>query len=164
MEDNTVSAHGGPDQEWKEKLEAAEREATQNQDKYLRALAESENMRKRLERLCEDRMWQEKRRLLTQFLEIADHLEEALRYADDQDPVGAGITLTYQQLLKFLNQEGVQPLKSIGETFDPSIHEAVELANSEESASDAITNEYRKGYLLDGRLLRPARVQVNRAS
>ncbi|MBM4429692.1 MAG: nucleotide exchange factor GrpE [Chloroflexi bacterium] len=162
MEDNAVSAHGGSDQEWKEKLEAAQQEAAENHNKYMRALAESENMRKRLERLCEDRMWQDKKRLLTQFLEVADHLEEALRYADADDPLGAGIHITYQQMHKLLGQEGVQPLQSVGDVFDPSIHEAVDLSSNGESAPNQVTNEYRKGYTLNGRLLRPARVQVNR--
>jgi molecular chaperone GrpE len=162
MEENTVSPHGEQDQDWKEKLEAAQQEAAQNHDKYLRALAESENMRKRLERLCEDRMWQEKKRLLIHFLEIADHLEEALRYADADNQLGAGIRITYQQMQKFLSQEGVQPLLSMGEMFDPSIHEAVDLTNNGAGAPNQITNEYQKGYMLDGHLLRPARVQVNR--
>jgi len=77
-------------------LEAARQEATENHDKYLRALAESENMRKRLERLCEERMWQEKKRLLTHFLELADQLEDALKYADADDPIAAGVRLTPQ--------------------------------------------------------------------
>ena len=162
MEENVVSPNNEQDQDWREKLEAARQEAAQNHDKYLRALAESENMRKRLERLCEDRMWQEKKRLLTHFLGIADHLEEALRYADANDPLGAGIQITYQQMLKSLSQEGVQPLPSVGEMFDPSIHEAVDLTNNGDGTSNQITNAYQKGYMLGGRLLRPARVQVNR--
>jgi len=142
-------------------LEAARQEATENHDKYLRALAESENMRKRLERLCEERMWQEKKRLLTHFLELADQLEDALKYADADDPIAAGVRLTHQQLQKVLTQEGVQALQSMGETFDPTIHEAVELADGPGEKNE-VTYEYRKGYMLDGKLLRPARVQVTK--
>jgi len=164
MEENVVSTDNEPNQDWIEKLEAARQEAAQNHDKYLRALAESENMRKRMERLCEDRMWQEKKRLLTHFLGIADHLEEALRYVKTDDPLGAGIQITYQQMQKLLGQEGIQPLPSVGEMFDPNIHEAVDLTNNGGGTPNQITNEYQRGYTLDGRLLRPARVQVNRPS
>ena len=140
-------------------LEAIRREAAQNHDKYLRALAESENMRKRLERLCDDRLWQEKKRLLQHFLELADQLEDALKYASGNTPLEQGVRLTYQQLLKTLDQEGVKPLRSVGEVFDPSVHEAVELGESA-GRENTVTEEYRKGYTLDGRLLRAARVQV----
>lgn len=162
MDEKSVSTDDMQNNDLQKQLQAAQQEAAENYDKYLRALAESENMRKRLERLCEDRMWQEKKRLLTHFLELADHLEEALKYADDDDPVGAGIRLTYQQLMNVLAQEGVQALKSVGEIFDPHIHEAVEFTNGSAKPNE-ITYEYRKGYMLDRKLLRPARVQVNKA-
>lgn len=158
MDQNTISNYA----DWQEQLDAALQEAAENHDKYLRALAESENMRKRMERLCEDRIWQEKKRLLTYLVEVEDRLQDALQYVDVDDPLGVGIRITHEQLQKVLDQEGAQAVPAVGETFDPSIHEAVELADKGQGRPNEVTLEFRKGYLLDGRLLRPARVQVNR--
>ena len=163
MHEDTIFPNSEPYSALQEQLQAAQQEAAEIHDKYLRALAESENMRKRLERLCEDRMWQEKKRLLTHFLELADQLEEALKYADVDDPVGAGIRMTYQQLQSILSQEGLQPFPSVGETFDPKIHEAVEITNDHTRDENEVTREYRKGYMVDGKLLRAARVEVNKS-
>ncbi len=145
-------------------LDAARKEATDNHDKYLRALAEAENMRKRLERLGDERIWQEKRRIFGHLLDLADQLEQALKYADEADPVSAGVRVTYQQLQKILTQEGVQAMTPVGEVFDPTMHEAVELADRGERGPNQVVSEYRKGYTLNGRLLRAARVQVTKES
>jgi molecular chaperone GrpE len=161
VEENEVASDNGRHDELGEQLVEAQREAAENHDKYLRALAESENMRRRLDRLCEDRLWQEKKRLLTHIVELGDQLEKALDYADVNDPVGAGVDLVYQQLQQILAQEGVQALESVGQAFDPKVHEAVEITNgSGEHAR--IRDEFRRGYMLGSRLLRPARVQVEK--
>jgi molecular chaperone GrpE len=158
MEQNHTSNHDN----WQEQLDAARQEADENHDKYLRALAESENVRKRAERLCEERIWQEKKRLLTYLVELEDQLQDALKYADESDPLGAGIRITHERLQKVLSHEGAKAVPAVGETFDPNIHEAVELADLGQGRPNEVTLEFRKGYLLDGKLLRPARVQVNR--
>jgi molecular chaperone GrpE len=137
-------------------------EAADNYDKYLRALAETENVRKRMERLAEERLWQQKKRLLNEILELRDQLENALQYADQDNPLGAGIRLTYNQMQKILEREGVRALQAVGEAFDPRIHEAVELAGEGSGQANEVTLEYRTGYTLDGKLLRPAKVQVSR--
>jgi len=157
MDENILSPNGEQGSDLQEQLDAACQEAAENHNKYLRALAESENMRKRLERL-----WQQKKRLLTHLLELGDQLEDALQYADANDPLGAGIRIAYEQLQKILNREGVRALQSVGEAFDPSIHEAIELSGEGPGNPNEVTYEYRKGYMLGGKLLRPARVQVNR--
>ena len=158
---NQVAQQCGQHDDLQEQFEAARQEAVENHDRYLRALAESENMRKRLERLCDERVWQEKKRLLTHILDLANQLEQALEYVDGDDPVGVGVRLTYQQLQQVLAQEGVRALQSVGQAFDPRIHEAVEMSSGS-GERNGVTGEFRKGYMLDGRLLRPARVRVER--
>jgi molecular chaperone GrpE len=94
-------------------------------------------------------------------VELGDQLEKALTYADVSDPVGAGVDLVYQQLQQVLEQEGVRALESVGQAFDPKVHEAVEITNGS-GEQTRITDEFRKGYMLGARLLRPARVQVEK--
>jgi molecular chaperone GrpE len=151
--------NGEPQNDLQGQLAAARQESKENHDKYLRALAESENMRKRLDRLCDERVWRERKRMVEHLLDVADHLEEALKYASAEDPLGAGIHVTYQQVQKVLFQEGVQVVPATGETFDPSMHEAIELTDSP-GQENKVVREYRKGYTMDGKLLRAARVQV----
>lgn len=162
MDQDVVSVNGEQPIDIQEQLEAALEEAAENHDKYLRALAESENARKRVERLCQERLWQEKKRLLTFLLELGDQLAEALPFTRSDDPLGTGIRITYEQLQKTLELEGVETLQTVGQSFDPNIHEAVELAEDGTRRANEVTHEYQKGYLLDGKLLRPARVQVTR--
>lgn len=144
-----------------EQLEAVRREAAENRDKYLRALAEAENARKRMDRLCTDRMWQEKKRLLMSTLEVSDQLEQALKYGKPDDPITEGVRITYQQLQNMLRHEGVQEIEAEGKPFDPALFEAVDMAG-ESGGHYRVASVFRKGYMLDGRLLRPARVVVER--
>jgi molecular chaperone GrpE len=95
-------------------------------------------------------------------VELADQLEEALKYTGDDNPIAEGLRVTYQHLQHVLAQEGAQALKAVGETFDPNVHEAIDLTDGNGEPNE-VTSEYRKGYMLDGKLLRPARVQVRRA-
>lgn len=163
MNEDTISETDEQQNTLQDQLQVAQQEAAENRDKYLRALAESENTRKRVERLCEDRMWQEKKRLLMHLIELADQLEEALKYANDDNPVANGIRVTYQHLQHVLAQEGAQVVPAVGEVFDPNVHEAIDLTDGTGEPNE-VTSEYRKGYVLDGKLLRPARVQVRRAA
>lgn len=163
MSQETVSQSNEQQNSLQDQLQAAQREAAENRDKYLRALADAENARKRLERLCDDRVWQEKKRLVMHLVDLADHLEEALKYTGDDNPVANGLRVTYQHLQHTLAQEGAQPVTATGEVFDPNVHEAIDLT-AEAGEPDVVTNEYRKGYTLDGKLLRSARVQVRRAA
>jgi molecular chaperone GrpE len=163
MNEDTISETNEQQNTLQDQLQVAQQEAAENRDKYLRTLAESENTRKRVERLCEDRMWQEKKRLLMHLIELADQLEEALKYANDDNPVANGIRVTYQHLQHVLAQEGAQVVPAVGEVFDPNVHEAIDLTDGTGEPNE-VTSEYRKGYVLDGKLLRPARVQVRRAA
>jgi len=163
MDEQTVIPEEGQPVNFAGLWEAARREAADNQDKYLRALAESENMRKRMERLCEERVWQEKKRALSHLLDLADQVEQALKYASADDPVGAGVRVILQHAQQVLAQEGLTAVGTVGQAFDPNLHEAVETVDTA-GEPDQVTAEFRKGYTLNGRLLRAARVQVRKAS
>jgi molecular chaperone GrpE len=147
--------------ELEEELEAAQQEADDYKDKYLRAQAEMANFKKRLERRYEEQVEEEKKHLLLKFLSVADNLELALDHADlNEDGLRDGIQLTYQELQHLLAQEGVEPIAPEGQPFDPSYHEAVAMIPTSEAEADTVVAEVQKGYLYQDQLLRPAKVHV----
>jgi molecular chaperone GrpE len=147
--------------ELEEKLEATQQEANDYKNRYLRAQAEMANFKKRLERRYEEQIEGEKKRLLLQFLSVADNLERALDHADlNDDGLRDGIQLTYQDLQYLLAQEGVEQIEPEGQPFDPSYHEAVAIIPTSEAEADTVVAQLQKGYLYRAQLLRPAKVHV----
>jgi molecular chaperone GrpE len=147
--------------ELEEELEAAQQEANDYKDKYLRAQAEMVNFKKRLERRYEEQVEEEKKHLLLKFLSVADNLERALNHADlNDDGLRGGIQLTYQQLQHLLAQEGVEQMAPEDQPFDPEYHEAVAIVPNPEAEADTVVAEIQKGYLYREQLLRPAKVHV----
>lgn len=132
-------------------------------DRALRLEAEMDNFRKRQRRLAEDRVAADRERLLRAFLAVADDLARALS-ADgaDAESLREGIDLTYQGLMRLLDQEGVEPIQARGMPFDPAWHEAVGTIPHQEAGveSDTVAEVVQPGYRLGDRLLRPAQVIV----
>lgn len=144
-------------------LTAAKTEASQNWDKYLRERAEMENYRKRQERIAIDRIRREKRELLNRVLEVVDNLERALSYQDtmDRESLQQGMRMLQWQLNELLKSEGLTPVPTVGEPFDPYVHEAIESVASADQPEGVVVEEVRKGYKLGDDTLRPARVKVS---
>jgi molecular chaperone GrpE len=142
---------------------AAERaRADENWDKYLRAAAELENVRKRAARDAENARKFALERFATELLAVRDSLEMGLAAADAAD-VGTlieGNRAILKQLTATMERFGVVELDPEGEPFDPSLHEAMTTQPSTEVEPDTVVTVFQKGYLLNGRLLRPARVVV----
>jgi molecular chaperone GrpE len=147
-------------------LQAASEEVATYKDKYLRERAEMENFRKRQERLAADRVQRNKRELLEKVLEVMDNLDRAMRFGDsmDRESLQQGLRMVQWQLNELLRTEGLTPVDTVGERFDPHVHEAVENVASGEYPEGTVVEEVRKGYLLGGEMLRPARVKVSTGS
>lgn len=145
-------------------LQAARDEAAQNKDKYLRALAEVENTRKRLERSAAERADRARRDVLDTFLDVVDNLDRAMAYEAtmDRDALAQTLKMVQSQLNDVLRRQGVAPVASVGQPFNPYVHEAVESVASSEHPEGTVAGEMRKGYTIGDELLRPARVQVSR--
>ncbi len=141
-------------------LEEAKRKADEYYDKYLRALAELDNTRKRLERTYQERLLQARRDLLRRFLVVADNLERALEAAKSGGDIVEGVELTYRELQRFLSEQGVEPIEAVGRPFDPMLHEAVGVVSSDGVEEETVVNELQRGYTHRGELLRPALVEV----
>ena len=159
-ETQTVADEQAVEEIGQEDVEALRQEAATYRDKYLRAVAEMENYKKRVERRYADEAEAERKRLLRAFLTVADNLERALAHADADGALAEGVRLTYQDLQRLLRQEGVEPLETIGQPFDPQMHEAVAVVPGDGDQAMVI-DETQKGYLYRGKLLRPAKVIVS---
>ena len=145
----------------REKLEQAEGKAQENWNAFLRARADLENYRKRTERDFERRVRRGKEDILLALLGVMDDFARALD-GEDESGLRQGIEMIYRQLEKVLAQEGVEPVPAVGEPFDPALHEAVAVWDSEDHEREIVTDEIRRGYLCRGDLLRCARVRVAR--
>jgi len=148
--------------ELREALESVRAEAAENWDKYLRAEAELDNTRKRLDRIYAERTEEDRRRILCRVLQIKDDLERALDYEGPEGNFREGVELIERQLEKQLQDEGVERIESAGEAFDPLIHEAVDVVLGD-GPGDMVVEEIQKGYSCRGKLLRPCRVRVSKA-
>ena len=148
--------------ELKEELARKEKEATDNYDKYLRAVADLDNYKKRAIREKADIIKYGKEDVIKDILPFVDSLDRALAHADNSDVQAfkEGIKLIQEQLLSCLKKHGVEKIDSVGLDFDPNFHDAMMQVESEEHAENKVVNEVQKGYLLNGRLLRPSKVCV----
>jgi|GEM_PF-370655 len=144
-------------------LAQARREATDNWNRYLRERADVDNIRKRQERLVVDRVQQQKKALFKQILEVMDNVERALIYQEtmDKQELQQILRMLQWQMGEVLRAEGLSPVPTIGEVFNPYIHEAVEAVEGSDKPEGTVLEELRKGYTLGEETLRPARVKVS---
>jgi len=144
-------------------LEAKTGEAEEHRDRYLRAAAEFDNARKRAAREREEYTRYANESLLREILPILDNFERALQAARGEPAaaaVTAGVELTQRELLRVLEKFGVTPFPSVGQPFDPERHEAIARVPAQGRPEDTVVDETARGYLLNGRVLRPAMVTV----
>ncbi len=149
-------------------LASARAEAVDFKDRWLRAAAESQNIRRRGERERAELIVGANERLLQRILPVVDDFDLAFAHVpadlteQDQNWVD-GFTLIQRKLQTVLTSEGVTAIETAGMTFDPTRHEAVTYEVAEGYTENQIIDEVRKGYLLGDRVLRPAMVRVARA-
>ena len=127
--------------------------------KYLYAMAEVENAKKRVQRRADESERALKRRLLLSFLPVLDNLERALAHADS-DNLRAGLDATLRGFESAFAREGVTPVATTGQPFDPNVAEAIGTGPAEGVPDQTVLSEAQRGYLVDGELLRPAHVVV----
>src|SRR5438874_12907729 len=144
-------------------LEQARQEAAENWNKFLRERAEMENFRKRQERIAADRIQYQKKALLHKLLGVMDNVERALVYQDTMDRQGLqqALRMMLWQMNELIRGEGLTSVPTVGETFNPYVHEAVEAVENSDKPEGTIVEEVLKGYTLGDETLRPARVKVS---
>lgn len=147
----------------REALEAKTREVEEHRDRYLRAAAEFDNARKRAAREREEYTRYANESLLRELLPVLDNFERALQAARGEPAaaaVTAGVELIQRELLRVLEKFGVTSFTSVGQPFDPERHEAIARVPAQGRPEGTVADETARGYLLNGRVLRPAMVTV----
>ena len=146
-------------------LNAAQAEALENRDHYLRARADLDNFRKRAQREKEDLLKFSNETILRELLPVIDNLERALQHAakDGEKGLLQGVELTLGQFSKVLEKFNVVAIEPLGELFDSARHEAIGQIESAEQPVNTVVQQLQKGYLLNERLLRPAMVLIAKA-
>ena len=145
-------------------LDALRRERDALQDRLLRTAAEFDNYRKRVDRERKDLREFLLAEALSDLLPVVDDLERALQATgSDADALRKGVELIHQQMLDLLRKRGAKAIEAVGTDFDPRIHESVMLESSEAHREGEVIAEFRRGYMLGERLLRPSMVKVAKA-
>ena len=147
-------------------LAAAEAKATENRNSYLRAVAELENFRKRCEREVENARKFAIERFAQELVTVGDALEAGISAgsANAGPALLEGTQATLRQLHRAFEKGGIKIIDPLGQPFDPEWHEAMVVQESGEQPPNTVLSVIQKGYSLNGRLLRAARVIVSKAA
>ena len=144
-------------------LNKARQEAADNWTKYLRERADVDNIRKRQERLVTDRVQNQKKAIFNKLLDVMDNVERELLYQEtmDKQQLQQTLRMFHWQMNEVMRSEGVNAVATVGEPFNPYLHEAIEAIENSDQPEGTIIEEARKGYTLGDETLRPARVKVS---
>jgi len=160
----TATENGEPSvaaTELQSQLDAANARADENYNKFLLAMADFENYKKRIERQFKDIADSGRRELLNSFLPVIDNLERALSFEDaNADALRNGVQQTLKGFEAVLGMQGVKPISVKGQKFDPKVAEAIGTQRAEGVEDDTVLEEAQKGYTIGDELLRPAKVIV----
>ncbi len=157
-----------PPQAPDEALAAKEQEVERLQDRLLRLQAEFENYKKRMAREKAEFLKFATENVLLEFLPVLDNLERAIASArtdtSAREAVVEGIEMVARLFRSALEKAGVKPMDAVEKPFDPTLHHAVAQVERRSGPDNTVVEEIRKGYLLEGRVLRAAMVKVSRVS
>lgn len=151
--------------EWQELLDQKDEEIKSLQDRVLRIAADMENTRKRLERETSESVCYANEKLIRELLPVLDSLEMAIQHAEGDTKVESlleGVRMTHKQFLDVLGKFGCAPVEAMGKEFDPNYHEAMMQQEDPDVPANTVVQEFRKGYTLKDRLIRPSMVIVSK--
>ena len=149
----------------KAQLQQAQEQHKSEVDRLIRAVAETENQKKRIEADIERERKYGNEKLLKALIPVVDSLELALEHTDRDNPVlkptFEGVENTVTLMLKELKKFGVEAVNPLNQPFDPNLHQAISMAPSAEVEANNVISVMQKGYVLNGRVVRPAMVIVS---
>jgi len=139
-------------------------ELAEYKDKYVRLFAEFDNARKRMDREKQDFIKFANEGVMSDLLEVLDNLERSVQAAsekhEDYEGFIKGIELIMAQFYELLKKNGVEPIETTSKKFDPNCHEVLLQAETDEVEEGTVMEEFQKGYLLGGKVLRTAKVKI----
>ena len=142
-------------------IERLKHELSREHDMRLRTLADFDNYRKRVQRERDSAAQAGKRQLVLALLDVMDDFERALAYANTApESILTGARVIHKRLTDLLQTQGVVPYTSAGQPFDPALHEAIDVINTDQATPGVVLNELSHGYRWGDEVLRPARVRV----
>ncbi|MBI2602521.1 MAG: nucleotide exchange factor GrpE [Deltaproteobacteria bacterium] len=151
-----------PVEQIRKELESCREETRKNYDLYLRALAETENMRRRNMKDMEQVRLFSLEKFFKDVLPVLDSFDKAFStdHVNEEESLREGLSLVHRQLSEVLRKNGLTPLEAQNEKFDPHLHQAIKRVESEGVQEELVQVEFAKGYLLHEKLIRPAIVSV----
>ncbi|MBN2181580.1 MAG: nucleotide exchange factor GrpE [Sedimentisphaerales bacterium] len=149
----------------RETIEDLLREKEELFEKLQRVSADYANFQKRVPKQIADSVAYEKEMIIKSLLPALDNFEHTLQNSDSAEDVSVlakGIRIIYDQMLDILKSHGVEQMETLGENFDPALHEAMMQRSDPEKENNVVLQEFQKGYRLNGRVIRPGKVIVNK--
>ncbi|WNB77332.1 nucleotide exchange factor GrpE [Methylomonas koyamae] len=152
----------------RQQLEQAQQQAAANLDKALRTQAEMENLKKRVQKDLDDERKYGLAKFAKELLSVLDSLELGIQAASGDSPevvkLREGSLLTIKQFESVFAKFNIETIDPLGQPFNPEFHQAMVMQPSETAEPNSVLNVFQKGYILNGRLLRPAMVVVAKAA
>jgi len=152
-------------EELRQQIEDLQREKDELFGRLQRVGADYENFQKRVPKQIADTIAYEKEKVIKTLLPALDNFEHTLQKAhsaENAEVLVKGIQIIYDQMLDTLKSHGVEQIKALGEAFDPALHQAVMQREEAEKQDGTVLEEFQKGYKLNGRVIRPSNVIVNK--
>ena len=152
-----------PLEQLEEQIRLKDEEILKQKDTFLREKAELDNFKKRLTKEKEDFVQFANERLLKELLQIEDNLERAMAAPNATlESLKEGVEMIQKQFKDFLKNQKVEAIEALGKPFDPNLHEVLNQQESEEHEENTVIEEYSKGFTLNGRILRSAKVVISK--
>lgn len=151
----------------RQQIEDLQKEKDELFGKLQRVGADYENFQKRVPKQIADTIAYEKEKIIKTLLPALDNFEHMLQNvhsAENADVLVKGIQIIYDQMLDILKIHGVEQIKALDEAFDPALHEAMMQKAKPDKEESIVLEEFQKGYKLNGRVIRPSKVIVNKPS
>jgi len=143
--------------------ESLKAQAADANDKYIRTLADLQNFRRRNDEDIHRRIREGNEKMIKEVLPVLDDFDLAVaaaKQAQSYEQLIGGVEAILRKFRETLSRQGIEPIEAIGTPFDPDLHEAVMLDEDTDQADDTVTAELRRGYLMQGRVIRPSLVKV----